>query len=408
MVEVFFGVAGKCGSKSRMWQGRKKLGAKGMRGKKIEGRRPHLLHVIPTFAPGGVPIRISTLINHFGAEFRHSLIATNGDISCRSRLNPQIAIDFPEAAPAGGGLIRRLMAYRRKIRALQPDLLLTYQWGSVEWALANRFRPICRHVHLESGFGPEEADRQLPRRVWMRRLALGNISKLVVPSATLVKIARDEWGIPPAKIQHIPNGVDCGLYAGPPDLTILPDFTPCPGEKIIGTLTPLRAEKNLQRLIRSFAALVHERGLGNIRLMILGEGHERPALERLAQELKVAPLVLLPGHIHAPEKILGLFSVYAISSDTEQMPNAVIQAMAAGRAIAGLDVGDVKHIVSKLNRPLIAPKGDDKAFTESLYRLLHDDDLRDQVAEANRRHVRDTYDQNRMFEAYHKIWRGEL
>lgn len=369
-------------------------------------KRRHLLHVIPSFAPGGVPIRISGLMNHFGAQFKHTLIATNGDISCRSRLDPSVDIDFPAVDVLGEKLPGRLRIYRRMIKALKPDLMLTYQWGSVEWALANRFFPLCRHVHLESGFGPEEADRQLPRRVWMRRLSLGHIERLIVPSNTLVKIARDEWRIPEAKILYIPNGVDTARYSAPPDISLLPGFERRPHEKIIGTMTPLRAEKNLPRLIRAFAKLVQEQRVKNIRLIILGEGAERDRLEALSRELGVADSVLIPGHIDAPDKLLGLFDVYAISSDTEQMPNAVNQAMAAGKAVAGLDVGDVRHIVSAANKPFIVPKGDDRAFTNALQTLVVDDEIRNRVAGANYRHVRETYDQQKMFDAYLKVWNG--
>lgn len=369
-------------------------------------KRRHLLHVIPTFAPGGVPIRISGLMNHFGGRFKHTLIATNGDISCRSRLDPSVDIDFPAVDVSGQGLLARLQTYRRAIKMLKPDLMLTYQWGSVEWALANRFFSLCRHVHLESGFGPEEADHQLPRRVWMRRLSLGAIERLIVPSNTLVNIARDEWRIPAEKILYIPNGVDTARYAAAADISLLPGFKRQPHEKIIGTMTPLRAEKNLPRLIRAFASLRRERDVKNIRLVILGEGAERGRLEALARELGVTDEVLMPGHIDAPEKLLGLFDVYAISSDTEQMPNSVNQAMAAGKAVAGLDVGDVKHIVSAANKPFIAPKGDDKAFTDALQTLLVDDETRARVAAANHKHVREAYDQQGMFDAYLKVWNG--
>ena len=162
-----------------------------------------------------VPIRISYLINHFGARARHSLISTDGRYDCRSRLDPDIDFSIPEVQPANT-LIGKLCSYRKTLNEMKPDLLLTYSWGSMDWALANSFSPVCRHVHLESGFGPEEAAGTLFKRDMYRRLALRNIDSIVVPSRALVDICRDNWKLPDHKILHIPNGVDCEKYAAAP------------------------------------------------------------------------------------------------------------------------------------------------------------------------------------------------
>lgn len=373
------------------------------------GRGRHLLHVMPTFAPGGVQIRVAYLINHMPlvdpgfAAARHTIIAMDGNFSAESRLAPGHRVELRKP-PAAGGLLERIRAYRSEIRRLKPDLMLTYQWGAIEWALANRFSPLCPQVHLESGFGAEEADRQLSRRVWMRRLALGHVRGMVVPSTTLAAIAARDWWVDEDKILYIPNGVDCEKYACAPVEGAVPGFVKQPGEKIVGTLTPLRPEKNLSRLIRAFAAVVADPAVGPARLLILGEGMERPRLEALARELHVADRVLLPGHVDAPEAALGWFDLYAISSDTEQMPNAVNQAMAAGKAVVGLDVGDVKVILSPENKPYVVPKGDDAAFAGAMKTLLLDDDGRAAIGLANAAHVRANYTLKGMVEAYVPVW----
>ena len=94
-----------------------------------------------------------------------------------------------------------------------PDLLLTYNWGAIEWALADRIRPVCPHLHVVDGFGPEEARAQLPRRVWLRRLALSGRTTVVVPSQSLRALATAVWGLNPGRVRHIPNGVDAAALA---------------------------------------------------------------------------------------------------------------------------------------------------------------------------------------------------
>ena len=118
---------------------------------------------------------------------------------------------------------------------------------------------------------------------------------------------------------------------------------------MIGTVAPLRPEKNIGRLLRAFAVLECSRPL---RLVVAGDGGERGSLERLAAGLGIADRVIFTGQV-APESVLGTFDIFAMSSDTEQMPNALLEAMAASRAIAAVDVGDVKSIVCEDNREFI-------------------------------------------------------
>ncbi|MFC7049539.1 glycosyltransferase [Emcibacter nanhaiensis] len=364
---------------------------------------PHLFHVIPSFAHGGVPIRISYLINHFGAKARHSLIATNGEYDCRSRLDPDIDFSIPEVPPVKG-LIGKIFSYRKVLKDLQPDLLLTYNWGSMDWALANSFAPVCRHIHLESGFGPEEAEKTLFKRDLYRRLALRNIESIVVPSHTLVEICRSNWKLPEHKILHIPNGVDCEKYSAAPRPGILPGFDKQEGEIVIGTMTPLRPEKNLPRLIRAFHHVTTANPGIALRLVIMGEGNERGSLENMIEALRLGGKVLLAGHIEEPAYALGWLDLYAISSDTEQMPNSVNQAMAAGLPVVGLAVGDVLPMVSAENRDFIAPAGDEQGFANAMEALVRNPDLMQQIGAINKSHVKNTYDKAIMYREYAKIW----
>ena len=361
----------------------------------------HLLHVFPTFAVGGVPVRIAEVLNRLGHRDRHTILALDGVTDCRSRLEPGLAVAVAAAPIPKGNLPAALIAIRRELGRHRPDLLLTYNWGAIEWGLANRLGRGVRHLHFESGFGPEEADGQLFRRSLFRRLALRRAAALVVPSATLVTIATDVWMIDPARIRHIPNGVDVARFAAAPDPAALPDLGRAAGGRIVGTLAPLRAEKNVGRLLHAFAALPPD---ANLRLVVVGDGAERAGLERLAASLGIAGRTHFAGHCETPEKVLGLIDVFAISSDTEQMPNTLLQAMAAGRAVAAVDVGDVKAILAPENRPFVAAKGDTDGLARAIAALLADEGLRARLGRANAAHVAAHYDQARMVEAYRELY----
>ena len=366
-------------------------------------RPPHLLHVFASFGVGGVPVRISTIINHFGRAYRHTIVALDGDENCARRLTGDADVTFHRVAVDKRRPLRTLWRFRADLERLRPELLLTYNWGAVEWGLINRWRPVCRHVHMESGFGVEEADGQIRRRAVLRRVALARAECLVVPSHTLVDIAARQWRVPSVRIRHIPNGVDWRKYAAPPVAGVIPGFVKRHDEAIVGTLAPLRPEKNLARLIHAFAAI---REPANVRLVIVGEGSDRAKLAALVAALGLRERVVFAGHIHAPEQVLGWFDVFALSSDTEQMPNSVIQAMAAARAVAAVDVGDVKHVLAPANQPFVVPKSDSAALSDAIRRLLLQPSLRAAIGRDNQAHVRAHYDQQRMFAAYAKVFDG--
>lgn len=365
------------------------------------GEIPHLFHVFPSFCIGGVPIRIANIINHWAGRYRHTILATDGRYDAAERINPNLDVTYYQGPAAPGGFIADYRHIRRTLRPAAPSLLMTYNWGSIDWALANRFLPLCPHIHFESGFGPEEADRQLPRRALYRRLALGRTRRLVVPSHLLVDIATNIWKIDASKITLIPNGVDCALFAGAPDPALKDKIGKTADNLIIGTLAPLRAEKNVARLVRAFADL--DAAHSNARLVIVGDGPEREALESLATERGVADRVVFTGHIGQVERVLGWFDIFALSSDTEQMPNAMIQAMAAGCPIAACDVGDVKRIAPHENAPFIVPKARDEDLRDALARLLGDASLRERLGAANRARAETVYAQDIMFQAYDAV-----
>jgi L-malate glycosyltransferase len=180
----------------------------------------------------------------------------------------------------------------------------------------------------------------------------------------------------------------------------VPGFTRRPNELVVGTVAPLRPEKNVGRLLRVFATL--DSSLA-VRVVVAGDGPEKSALQRLAGELGIADRVIFTGRA-APEMVLGTFDIFALSSDTEQMPNALLEAMAASRAVAAVNVGDVKSIVCEDNRDFIVARDDAPAFAAAITQLLRDPEKRQALGLKNRERVAAGFSQERMFAAYSELF----
>lgn len=348
---------------------------------------PLLLHAFSTFAVGGPQVRFAAIANHFGDRFRHAVYAMDGDLACRERLDPRLDVTFPTIPLRKGDTLGNARLLHAALRRIRPATLVTSNWGTIEWAMANRMGTVP-HVHVEDGFGPEERAGQIARRVWTRRVFLAGRT-VAVPSLTLRRIATEQWRLNPARVRYVPNGID------------LTRFGHDGGEGgLVGTVAALRAEKNLARLLRAFALAAAGTPA---RLVVAGDGPERPALEALAASLGIAAQVRFAGHVADPAPLLRTLDVFAMSSDTEQMPLSLLEAMAAGLPVASTDVGDVAAMLAPAQREYVVPV-DDAALAGSLRRLLADAGLRAALGRANRARAEAEFGQEAMFAAWGELW----
>jgi glycosyltransferase involved in cell wall biosynthesis len=359
--------------------------------------------VFSTFAIGGPQKRFIQIASASHALFRHQVLATDGRYDAQRLLKPGSDVDFIGAVSRRGSLAVRIARYCAKIRALRPDLLLTNNWGAIEWALAGRLSGVP-HIHIEDGFGPDEIDRQLWRRVWFRRLTLTKSLAVVVPSRTLMTIAQRAWKVPLARIRHIPNGITINggvaeqeRNQGRSETLRVSGHAP-----IIGWVGALRREKNVTRLLHAFSRLP-----GDTILVLVGDGADRAHIEGEIRSLGIAERVRLLGDRSDVEALLSLFDIFALSSDTEQMPLVVLEAMAAGLPVASVDVGDVRAMLATENDSFVVERTEE-ALAHALSRLIASPALRVRVGNANRARVLEQYPLERMIDAYLTLFRDAV
>jgi L-malate glycosyltransferase len=363
-------------------------------------QKQRLLHVFATFAVGGPQVRAVQLMNLWGDRFEHGIVASDGRYDALALIDPAISAAVVQDYPPmkGKGLWRTLRSTGHYLKNSRWDLLVTYNWGAMETALANRLFARLSHVHHEEGFGPDEPMGHNPKRALFRRLALAKSQALIVPSSVMVGIARNKWGFSPPFVQQLANGVDMSLYTRTPKQDFFGVLPKNPGDIWIGCVSGLRPEKNVRRLVRVAAPLL--KAQPQVHVVICGTGAEEQAICAEAETAGVASQVHLMGFQAHPHRYMGLFDILAIPSDTEQFPICQVEAMAAGVAICGTDVGDVKNILPHPGQPYIVPVSDEAAFTEKLKLLVQDPSLRAELGRANRTHVAKNYsldEASRMF-----------
>jgi glycosyltransferase involved in cell wall biosynthesis len=371
---------------------------------RIEATRtqaPRLLHVFPGFGPGGTQLRMVSIINSLGGRFAHRVISLDGNTEAARAF---AGVDVTVEGPPASSKTPRPLVFRAIIREMHPDAVLTYNWGAIEATLGARLAGVCPVIHNECGFGADEAQRLIQRRVWTRRLVLNSIFRTAVTSETMLKIARRDFKLSRRKVQLIRTGVDVARYCPRSNDAGREVFGDREGAVVFGYLGGLRPEKNLSMLIRSY----HAADLPNSRLVLIGEGPCRGDLEGLAQELKIADRVIFAGHRPEPSDHLAGLDVFVMSSITEQVSNAQLEAMASGLPVICTNAGDSRELLGQHAESCVVEPNDEAAYTDTLRRIAGDRNLRLSLGSANRDRAVRLYSKERMVEEYAGLFEAAL
>ena len=359
------------------------------------GIPPHVLHVCPDRAA-------MERIASYGRKLRHTVV-TDDDLVMQAApkgLTIKRAANFPslQGLPTPG----RMQKLARAMTAF--DLVLTHGWDALDVAMAHTlFKDAMQLpplIHHEDDLGEKEAKNLSTRRTWYRRVALGKSAGLVVPSERLEEFALVDWQQPLGRVKRIPSGVDTKAFAKPPKADGF-RLIKHPGERWLGALA---GTGNLAMLASAFAALPSE-----WHLVVIGEDEsERDATEEAIDRLEFNDRVHWAGSVGSPEKLFGLFDIFAVPARQDDFPHQAVQAMAACVPIIAPEEGELAHSVAEPNRAYLFPHGNEGGLTKQLGALAGDPSLRKQLGEANRAHAVASFDRDKMLATYRRLYGSAL
>jgi glycosyltransferase involved in cell wall biosynthesis len=191
------------------------------------------------------------------------------------------------------------------------------------------------------------------------------------------RFANGTSAISPNRIVTIYDGVDVGRERS----TLREVLGIREDGKVIGTVARLAKQKRLDVLLRSFAVMDDDAA----HCIVAGEGPERDGLERLAIELGVRERIHFLGHRSDVANVLGAMDLFVVTSDSEGMNNAMLEAMAAGVPVVTTPVSGAAEALRSSKggiAPGIVVQPHPVAIARTLSRLLEDDDQRRRMAEA--------------------------
>lgn len=354
----------------------------------------HILHVVPGLGAGGMELAMARVITGLsGRDMVHSIACFKGDADISDRLPDETGIFCFHSRPNELQLPARLARLVRKIR---PDVIHARNWGTWPDMAVGRLLawPIVPFIYSFHGLG--RAGYMPLRRTLASRILARMTTHLFTVSEQSKKMLVSRWGWPEGKTAVISNGVDTGRFK--------PVEFPRDTERfIVGTVGNLRTVKNHAIIIRTCAELV-QRGI-DLELRIAGQGRQRENLLALARERDFEDRLILAGRVEDVPQFLNRLDLFVLSSDSEQHPNALNEAMACGIASVSTRVGCAEELLDggKLGR-IIAP-GDDKALIDAMAEIISDPGERKRTGQAAREHICKHYSMERMLKNYGEMYR---
>jgi glycosyltransferase involved in cell wall biosynthesis len=212
----------------------------------------------------------------------------------------------------------------------------------------------------------------------------GHVDVFIAASNLIATVLVDD-GIPADRIEVVHDGVNIAAIDKQPMLDAHAAFWLPKGAPLVGNVAALAAHKGQQHLVAAAARVVRE--LPDTRFLILGEGELREALERQIKDLGLDRHVFLGGFRADVLGLMKSFDLFAMSSVTEGLGSAVLEAMACERAVVATRAGGIPEAVADGETGLLVPPNDDAALATAIVRLLKDASMRQRFGQAGRARV---------------------
>lgn len=266
--------------------------------------------------------------------------------------------------PAQWSPVAKLLALRKLARMLSPEVVHSYVFFT-NFAV---YYAACGSGALAIGSLRSDIARSIKSGGKLRgalnsRLPHWHISN----SAVCVEAAhRYSSFFVPKQYLVVRNGLDLDRFRTSNDAPKKSTYVAS-----VGSLLPV---KRWDRLLKAVQKVVST-GIRDAHFRLAGEGPLRPALEELGRDLRISHAVEFMGAIHDIPAFLRDAKFLVHTSESEGCPNAVMEAMAAGKAVVATDVGDIPHLVEDGKTGFVVKQDDDEALINRIVTLLTNPDL---------------------------------
>ena len=364
--------------------------------------RPTVCQVVLQLDVGGTEVLAAQIGRSLSTDYRFVFACLDN----LGLLGRELKEDgFSVASLGRGSGVDLSCAWRlaKLLKRERVDVIHAHQYSPFFYAMAARFLgrgiPVLFTEH--GRFHPDYPRR---KRIAFNRLCLRRKDRVVSVGESVRQQLIHNEGIPDRRIGIVYNGVDLSPFEDAPDdrESVRREIGVGPADFLIvhvGRLDPIKDHATAIHAIQRVAAQCE-----HARLAVVGEGPELPRIQSEIERCGVEPYVRLLGLRRDVPRVLRAADAFLMTSVSEGIPLAVIEAMGAGLPVVSTDVGGVKEVVVDGEDGLLSPAKDDASLARDLIRLAIDADLRSQLGRAGRRRAFDLFSNARMTSEYRALY----
>ncbi len=366
------------------------------------------MFVLTSPSRGGVEEVVLALIERLDpAAFRLALAAPRALLDAFGRDLDGVTADIEPVAAESWHRVHDVGHLARFIDRVRPDIVNPHLFRSaVVAAPLARWRRVPVVVETYHG---REGWRSGPIRGSFvpDRLVARFVDRVIAVSEAardfLVSVKR----YPAAKVVVVPNGRDLSaLVPGRDREAARKDLGVDHHTPIVGVVGRLEDQKGHRHLLDAWPAVT--RDFPDARLLIVGDGSRRTALEAQAEALGIASSVTFTGFRADVARLLDAIDMLALPSLYEGMPLTAIEAAAMARPVVATAVDGTPEVVEHGVTGLLVPPGNPPALRAALLTLLADPERARRMGEAGRRRTLERFDLSRQVEATAAVYRSVM
>jgi glycosyltransferase involved in cell wall biosynthesis len=294
-----------------------------------------------------------------------------------------------------------ICAIRELIREGPADLVHThgYKADLYGYLAAHReCKPVVATCHnWVGGTAPLGVYNFLDRMVLKKVSAVAAVSSRIAQNLVACGVASN-------RVRVIANGVDADAMNCSPPASIL--SANLQGEKVIGMVARLDLQKGFEYLLRALSELGD--WLRTVRVIVVGDGPDRAAIQGMVQASGLQSRVLFAGQRSDMPAVYSLMDIFVLPSLDEGLPMTVLEAMAAGKPVIATRVGAIPTVVRDGETGLLVEPRDALGLRSAIARLLADADLCQRLGNQARDWVSQHYTSSATARKYRQMYEEVL
>ena len=366
----------------------------------MHNSKPHIMMIVLSLDMGGLERMVIQLIQGLlKRDVRITLVCLEqeGDLVDQLAKDNLQIIAFNKSPGLRFELANKIAGL---VKSLNVDVIHSHNSGPHFYAALAVPLLLNKKKLIHTKHGRDDPDNV--KKVLLNKISSFFTHTVVAVSSDASDVCRDIEGISPKKLAVIENGIDLSPYFDIDREAQTQRINS--GEIRLIHVGRLSLEKNQQLLLRVFASMLQTYPQAS--LTICGDGNQKAALVELAESLNISDKIDFVGAVNDVPQRLSSHDAFVLSSITEGLPLAIIEAMAGGLPVVSTDVGGMREVIINGENGYLVPSQDEQALLQALLSLCADPLHLQTMGDTAKDIIHANYSLNKMVDQYLRLYQS--